>query len=188
MDTTATTQVISTWSPDRRLVYIQSSPPHIFGHTFTPRDFALWMCKINPSKIPGSYSPGSLAFVQVNRRGDIPLNKKFIRGDVNSMLLFEPIGPKYTKMYYAVEISVNGKLPVCLLNGVTANMFPMALVQMRNYLEQQSEEGIEEKEPKKFGFVSQLNNVMTSREEPKEAEKVLNRSLAKTKEGNEEEN
>ncbi len=38
---------------------------------------------------------------------------------------------------------ISGKLPVCLLNGVTANMFPMALVQMRNYLEQQSEEGIE---------------------------------------------
>ncbi len=46
--------------------------------------------------------------MKVNRRDDVPLNYPSVRGDVNSMLLLEPIGPKCTKFYYVTEVNTNG--------------------------------------------------------------------------------
>ncbi len=46
--------------------------------------------------------------IKVNRPNDVPLNSPSIRGDVNSVLLLEPDGPKSTKFFYVIEINANG--------------------------------------------------------------------------------
>jgi START domain len=91
---TEDSKLVRTVSPTQRLVYLNGKPKR--GGVISSRDFAYAMNRVPPQEVHAHV--GSQLFVQVNAPDEEPLHKSSVRGDVNSMLLFEPIDAHTTKV------------------------------------------------------------------------------------------
>eukprot|EP00953_Heterococcus_sp_UTEX-ZZ885_P004841 3096-Heterococcus_DN1.PRE.1 len=110
---TEDSKLVRTVSPSQRLVYLNGKPKR--GGVISSRDFAYAMNRVPPQEVHAHV--GSQLFVQVNAPDEEPLHKSSVRGDVNSMLLFEPIDAHTTKATYAIEMDVKGWLPTKVVNA-----------------------------------------------------------------------
>jgi START domain len=91
---TEDSKLVRAVSPTQRLVYLNGKPKR--GGVISSRDFAYAMNRVPPQEVHAHV--GSQLFVQVNAPDEEPLHKSSVRGDVNSMLLFEPIDAHTTKV------------------------------------------------------------------------------------------
>jgi hypothetical protein len=128
---TADSSLVASLGRDHRLVYLQGKPKR--GGIVASRDFSYEMCRVPVEHVNGH--PGSALFVQVNRPEDVPSNAPSVRGDVNSLLLMEPLDATTTKVKYAIEVDVRGWLPTGVVRKA-ADDLPLVLAEMRDHLEQ----------------------------------------------------
>lgn len=66
------------------------------GGVISSRDFAYNMYRVPAREVNARL--GSVLFVQVNAANEVPTNSNSVRGDVNSLLLLEPIDSSTTKV------------------------------------------------------------------------------------------
>ncbi|KAG5179525.1 hypothetical protein JKP88DRAFT_224095 [Tribonema minus] len=125
-------QLVKALGTDERLVYLQGKPKR--GGVISSRDFAYVMHRV-PAQELGART-GSALFIQTNTASEVPANSSSVRGDVNSLLLLEPLDATTTRARYAIEIDVKGWLPTKVVNAA-ADETPLTLAVMRDHLERQ---------------------------------------------------
>eukprot|EP00903_Cladosiphon_okamuranus_P018370 g16899.t1 len=131
---TQDSQLVQSFAPDKRLVYLQGKPKK--GGIISSRDFCYISYKAPP---PVWAKPGSVLFVQANAANEVPPNNASTRGDVNSLLLLEPVDPITTKAYYAIEMDVKGWLPIKVVKAA-ADETPLTLAVLRDHIEKELSE------------------------------------------------
>lgn len=87
-------QLVKTLGSNDILVYLRGKPKR--GGVISSRDFAYVMHRVPAQEL--NAPAGSLLFVQTNTATEVPANSSSVRGDVNSLLLLEPLGPTTTKV------------------------------------------------------------------------------------------
>jgi len=127
---TEDSNVVKSLSVEEQLVYLQGKPKK--GGVISSRDFSYNMFRLEGKNL--GFASGSVLFVQISAPTEVPANKKSVRGDVNSILLLEPIDAGTTKVSYVIEMDVKGWLPVKVVNAA-ADETPLTLAVMRDHLE-----------------------------------------------------
>ncbi|CAM9237605.1 unnamed protein product [Sphacelaria rigidula] len=116
---TQNSEMVRALDTTQRLVYLQGKPKK--GGLVSSRDFCYVMYRAPPEMVGAK--AGSVLFVQANNPDGVPLNKASTRGDVNSLLLLEPVDPITTKVVKAA-----------------ADETPLTLAVMRDHLEKELNE------------------------------------------------
>eukprot|EP00752_Nemacystus_decipiens_P015159 g13504.t1 len=132
---TQDSQLVRSLAPDKRLVYLQGKPKK--GGIISSRDFCYVSYKAPPELVGAK--PGSVLFLQANAASEVPPNNASTRGDVNSLLLLEPVDPITTKAYYAIEMDVKGWLPIKVVKAA-ADETPLTLAVLRDHIEKELSE------------------------------------------------
>ena len=77
------------------------------GYVFPPRDFVFIMSKI-PGGIVGLNDYRSVAIISIDAADSLPKSSWAVRGNMNSVLILEPISAERTMATYFVEVNYQG--------------------------------------------------------------------------------
>jgi len=125
---TASSELIREDNSDSRTVYVKSKPKPFIS----PRDFVFTICRMPTKGL--NVREGSVLFVQVDAHDDVPQTKGVVRGDVNSMLLLQPLNQTTTKASYAIEVSPKGWIPSKAVEAA-ADDVPMTIAAIKDFCE-----------------------------------------------------
>ncbi|CAM9823750.1 unnamed protein product, partial [Ascophyllum nodosum] len=183
---TKDSQVVRSLTPEARLVYLQSKPKK--AGIVSSRDFCYVMYRAPPEVIGAK--PGSVLFVQANTATEVPHSNASTRGDVNSLLLLEPVDPITTKAYYAIEMNPKGWLPLQVVKAA-ADETPLTLAVLRNHIEKElmeeaslspdaaAKHAVQRRENAERSGKSPIVGAWASREDLVETKKLLEKQLKK---------
>ncbi|EKU22912.1 hypothetical protein NGA_0179202 [Nannochloropsis gaditana CCMP526] len=119
-----------------RLVYIKGTPKPMISS----RDFVFVSHKVPAGDLGGSF--GAQAFVQTNAANTLPENSGAVRGNINSIILLEPVDGYTTRVRYVCEIEPKGWLPTMAVEAA-ADDLPGVLGVMKAHLESEATGGKE---------------------------------------------
>jgi hypothetical protein len=141
-------QLLKEYDSETALAYIKGKTRYLFPS----RDFAFHVCRV-PGGLVGIQDYLAVAFINTDAAQDVPATSWSVRGNMNSILLLQPVNAQVTDVTYIVEYAVNGWVPSFLAEFVADNA-ANTLLQLKKDLEEEesSEQGVSIEEAARMRF------------------------------------